>query len=111
MSDLDWEKIRRSKDAHRDELAALPFAEKMRRLELLRERMREWQGSGRAGSTQRDGVSNIEISVGHWPETPAEPLVANVNPRVGFFGAASALAVMVTSQGSTTTSGVPQRVR
>jgi|SRR5450432_3260799 len=110
MPESEWEKIRHSKDTHRDLLAALPFDEKMRRLEELRDRMRQWRGST---VTRTHGpVSHLPVSGFRISMEDLSPQVAlNRNVSFGFFGAAPTLVVaMVPSQVSTVQAEIPFRV-
>jgi hypothetical protein len=101
MSELEWEMVRRSKEARRDELAALPFVEKMRRLEALRDRMRELQASRPPKASTLESVAYAQVS--------ALMATANGNLSVGFFGASPALvAAMATSQGSPVKTELPR---
>ena len=50
---FDWDKVKRSKEAYRRKLAALPFAEKLRIVEAMRERDRSIAASSLAQAMRK----------------------------------------------------------
>jgi hypothetical protein len=51
---VDWRKIRESKDAFRRRLACLPVAEKLRMLDVMQEQALAFRGAGRSQSQRQN---------------------------------------------------------
>jgi uncharacterized protein YaaQ len=109
MPEHDWERIRQAKDAYRDRMAALPFDEKLRLLERLRERTLEVAGLASTGK-QRVGATNTRLI-----DVKATQVGQNASSvaNASYFGAratlVAAIAAMTHSQTSTLTTPDPKR--
>ena len=64
MTSIDWNRIREEKELHRANSAALPFEEKLRILDRLRERDRAFRGIRRHFGDQGRGPSAGYLQTG-----------------------------------------------
>ena len=104
MPELDWDRIRKEKDAYRDSAASLPFEEKLQVMERLRDRalaMREHTGPAPRG--HGEPASNIHVVVPH-PQRDAENVRSVMN--LGLFGVTATLAAAMVSRQSVSASPV-----
>lgn len=93
MTEFNWERIRKEKDAHRDRLAALPFAEKLKALERLRARTLAVGGRDSfAGRVHRAPASNAQISVIVATPAGTKARIPTASANAAFFGAAPTFA-------------------
>lgn len=111
MPEFDWEHIRQGKDAYRDRMAALPFEQKLKLLERLRDRTLAVAGTLPSLATQRSLASNLRVLVTHPPQQVGHNASGAAN--VGFFGAtatlAAALAAITPWQSNALTMSVVKR--
>lgn len=82
MRESDWKMVREGKNAHRDRVAALPFEEKMQRLERLHARARALRAEYETVQAPRSGV------VSHVQNAAESKAIATIR----FFGVAVPLA-------------------
>ncbi|MHB1094742.1 MAG: hypothetical protein ACYC3F_01045 [Gemmatimonadaceae bacterium] len=102
MREPDWKRIREAKDAHRDRMAALPFDEKVKLLERMRERGLSFGAQEQAlRRAQREPTSNVVISSTTQPATQ----VAN-NAMAGNFGVFGATATLIAAMAPAQSSAV-----
>jgi len=80
MPESYWDRIKREKDIHRARLAAQPFEDKLRTLEMLRHRTLEL-GGARRSLWERSPTSNVLIFA-----TPSPHQFANSSIQIGVLG-------------------------
>jgi hypothetical protein len=93
MAEHDWESIRRAKERYRDRMAELPFEEKLRMLERLRDRTMAVAGSWLSIANPRVPVSNGRVL--DLRPTAQVGQNASSNANVGLSGARATLAAAV----------------
>jgi len=107
MRELDWDNIRKAKDAYRDGASALPFDEKLRVMERLRTRaiaLMDLRGPVRP--LQGDPASNMHVFVPQ-PQKGVNNVRSSVN--LALFGATAALVAAMTSAQSGAVPTVPRK--
>ncbi len=89
MPNLDWDRVRREKDASRDIGASLPFDEKLRAMEMLRDRAVALRGFNKNPTAEQvQPASNILVSI---PQSQNVRSVVNL----AVFGAAATLVAAI----------------
>jgi len=106
MSELDWERVRQGKDAYRDRMAALPFHEKMRLLDRLRERTAAIAGPfPPANGNERTSKAIVHVSSGRQPAAEAGLTFGVIN--LGVFGAPLVAAMQLGQTGTIVSTVTP----
>lgn len=91
MRKSDWDKVRKGKDAHRDEIATLPFGEKIQLLERLHARTL-------AFGVVRDSMRTPMSTSGVFTQGPT--LLNKTFATIGTFGASAPLIAAMTMRNS-----------
>lgn len=86
---MDWDRIRKEKDAKRDRLAMQPFDEKLKTLERLHERTVAIAGPQRPRAKGAYPTANVQVAA------PSEP---RARQSFGIFGVSAPFAMAVTSR-------------
>src|SRR5271154_4215849 len=93
MTEFDWDQIRTEKDLYRARAAELPFEEKLKILERLRDRVQTMSGRHQpANASERDLRANATNSANTLSIQPTGGLI-----HLGVLGANSTLAAVVTA--------------
>jgi hypothetical protein len=82
MRESDWKMVREWKEAHRNQMAALPFEEKLKHLERLYARARVLGGGRETVHTPKSGV------VTHFTDAATSNTISTIR----FFGVSTPLA-------------------